>query len=105
MAFELLQAMFLYDPTARPAAADVLEHPFFTSEGPEPKRAEALKELEGDWHEFESKALRKEKEKQDKEARRAAREETKKDEGKRRAEASAGDEREPKRAKSGDVTA
>jgi CTD kinase subunit alpha len=105
MAFELLQAMFLYDPTARPAAADVLEHPYFTSEGPPPKRAEALSELEGDWHEFESKALRKEKEKQDKEARRAAREETKKDEGKRRAEVAAGDEREPKRAKSGDVTA
>jgi CTD kinase subunit alpha len=105
MAFELLQAMFLYDPAARPAAADVLEHPYFTSEGPPAKRAEALSELEGDWHEFESKALRKEKEKQDKEARRAAREETKKDEGKRRAEAAAGDEREPKRAKSGDVTA
>jgi CTD kinase subunit alpha len=105
MAFELLQAMFLYDPTARPAAADVLEHPFFTSETPPSKRAEALKELEGDWHEFESKALRKEKEKQDKEARRAAREETKKDEGKRRAEAAVGEEREPKRAKSGDVTA
>jgi CTD kinase subunit alpha len=105
MAFELLQAMFLYDPLARPAAADVLEHPFFTSESPPSKRAEALKELEGDWHEFESKALRKEKEKQDKEARRAAREETKKDEGKRRAEIPVGDEREPKRAKSGDVTA
>jgi CTD kinase subunit alpha len=105
MAFELLQAMFLYDPTARPTAADILEHPFFTSESPGPKRAEALKELEGDWHEFESKALRKEKEKQDKEARRAAREETKKDEGKRRAEAAASDEREPKRAKSGDTIA
>jgi CTD kinase subunit alpha len=105
MAFELLQAMFLYDPTARPTAADVLEHPYFVSESPPSKRADALKELEGDWHEFESKALRKEKEKQDKEARRAAREETKKDEGKRRAEAAAGDEREPKRAKSGDVTA
>jgi CTD kinase subunit alpha len=105
MAFELLQAMFLYDPTARPAAADVLEHPFFSRESPAPKRAEALKELEGDWHEFESKALRKEKEKQDKEARRAAREETKKDEGKRRAEVAASDEREVKRAKSGDITA
>lgn len=106
MAFELLQAMFLFDPTARPTAADVLEHPFFTSEAPASKRAEALKELEGDWHEFESKALRKEKEKQDKEARRAAREEVaKKDDGKRRAEAAIGDEREAKRAKSGDVTA
>jgi CTD kinase subunit alpha len=100
MAFELLQAMFLYDPTARPAAADILEHPFFASESPPPKRAEALKELEGDWHEFESKALRKEKEKQDKEARRAVRQ----DEGKRRAEAATGDERDAKRAKSGDVT-
>ncbi|KAJ6272497.1 kinase-like domain-containing protein [Bipolaris maydis] len=108
MAFELLQAMFLFDPNARPAAADVLEHPFFTSEAPAPKRAEALKELEGDWHEFESKALRKEKEKQDKEARRAAREEkdnARKDEGKRRADAVVGEERDAKRAKSGDVTA
>lgn len=104
MAFELLQAMFLYDPASRPTAADVLEHPFFTSESPPSKRAEALKELEGDWHEFESKALRKEKEKQDKEARRAAREETKKDEGKRIADGSAGDEREPKRARNDEVT-
>ena len=108
MGFELLQAMFLFDPNARPTAADVLEHPFFTSEAPMPKRAEALKELEGDWHEFESKALRKEKEKQDKEARRVAREEkdsAKKDEGKRRADAAVGEERDAKRTKSGDVTA
>lgn len=105
MAFELLQAMFLYDPAARPTAADVLEHPFFTSESPPSKRAEALKELEGDWHEFESKALRKEKEKQDKEARRVAREETKKDEGKRRADVSTGEERDTKRVKSDDATA
>ena len=108
MAFELLQAMFLFDPNARPTAADVLEHPFFTSEAPPPKRADALKELEGDWHEFESKALRKEKDKQDHEARRVAREEkdsARKDEGKRRADATAGEEREAKRAKSGDATA
>ncbi|KAI1669483.1 Serine/threonine-protein kinase bur1 [Pyrenophora tritici-repentis] len=108
MAFELLQAMFLFDPNARPTAADVLEHPFFTSEAPPPKRADALKELEGDWHEFESKALRKEKDKQEHEARRVAREEkdlARKDEGKRRAEAAAGEERDAKRAKSGDVTA
>jgi CTD kinase subunit alpha len=104
MGFELLQAMFLFDPTTRPTAADILEHPFFASEAPAAKRADALKELEGDWHEFESKALRKEKEKQDKEARRAARED-KKDDGKRRAEAAAGEEREAKRAKSGDATA
>lgn len=105
MAFELLQAMFLYDPIARPTAADVLEHPFFASEQPPAERAEALKELEGDWHEFESKALRKEKEKQDKEARRAAREESKKDDGKRRAEGASGEEREPKRTKSDQISA
>jgi CTD kinase subunit alpha len=86
MAFELLQAMFLYDPLARPTAADVLEHPFF----------------EGDGHELESKALRKEKEKADKEARRAAREESKKDDGKRRADAPDG-ERETKRVKSSET--
>lgn len=104
MAFELLQAMFLYDPAGRPTAADVLEHPFFMSEAPAARRADALKELEGDWHEFESKALRKEKEKSEKEARRAAREEdkeVKKDDGKRRAE-TGGEGREAKRAKSGD---
>jgi CTD kinase subunit alpha len=102
MAFELLQAMFLYDPLARPAAADVLEHPFFASEQPQAKRAEALKELEGDWHEFESKALRKEKERADKEARRAAREEGKKDEGKRRADGT-DSERDAKRVKSSET--
>ena len=39
MAFELMQAMFLYDPTKRPTAADVLEHPYFTTEEPAPMQA------------------------------------------------------------------
>ena len=69
-ALELLSAMFLYDPTARPTAADVLEHPYFGAEEPKMKQAVELEELEGDWHEFESKALRKEKERQEREARR-----------------------------------
>lgn len=73
-AFELLQAMFLYDPANRPTAADVLEHAYFTSEEPAPAQVVELAELDGDWHEFESKALRKEKERQDKEARRRERE-------------------------------
>ncbi len=38
-AFELLQAMFLYDPSKRPTAGDVLEHPYFTTEDPAPKQA------------------------------------------------------------------
>lgn len=100
-AFELLSAMFLFDPAARPGASDVLVHPYFTTESPAPRRAEALKELEGDWHEFESKALRKER---DKEARRAAREESQRKEGeKRRAECAAEPEREAKRVRSGEA--
>lgn len=38
-AFELLQAMFQYDPLKRPTAGDVLEHPYFTTEDPPPRQA------------------------------------------------------------------
>ena len=38
-AFELLQAMFQYDPAKRPTAGDVLEHPYFTTEEPAPAQA------------------------------------------------------------------
>ena len=38
-AFELLQAMFQYDPSKRPTASDVLEHPYFTTEEPAPAQA------------------------------------------------------------------
>ncbi|KAF2734627.1 Pkinase-domain-containing protein, partial [Polyplosphaeria fusca] len=104
-AFELLSAMFQFDPVQRPSASDVLEHPYFSIEQPPPKRAEALKELEGDWHEFESKALRRERDKQDREARRLAREESSRKDGeKRRAESAAEPERESKRARSGDAS-
>ncbi|KFY27980.1 hypothetical protein V491_00683 [Pseudogymnoascus sp. VKM F-3775] len=74
-AYELLEAMFQYDPAKRPTAGDVLEHPYFTVEEPAPQQAIELQTLEGDWHEFESKALRKENEKRDKEARRAVQKE------------------------------
>ncbi|KAL8656335.1 MAG: hypothetical protein Q9210_000325 [Variospora velana] len=97
-AFDLLQAMFLYDPAKRPTASDVLEHPYFTTEEPAPQQAFELKDLEGDWHEFESKALRKENERKSKEARQAARnEEHQKEKEKRRASAHASAERESKR--------
>ena len=103
-AFELLAEMFRYDPAARPSASDVLEHSYFTTEMPEPSRAVELQDLEGDWHEFESKALRKEKERMEKEARRAAREEQqqqqqRKDGEKRRAESSVSSERDWKRSR------
>ncbi|KAF7530470.1 hypothetical protein G7054_g9558 [Neopestalotiopsis clavispora] len=77
-AFELLASMFHYDPAKRPSAAEVLAHPYFTTEMPPPRQAKELAQIQGEWHEFESKALRKEKEKkerqerQEREARRAA---------------------------------
>ena len=41
-AFELLEAMFQYDPAKRPSASDVLEHPYFSTEEPKPKQAVEL---------------------------------------------------------------
>jgi CTD kinase subunit alpha len=38
-AYELLEAMFQYDPAKRPSASDVLEHPYFTTEEPKPRQA------------------------------------------------------------------
>jgi CTD kinase subunit alpha len=38
-AYELLEAMFQYDPAKRPSASDVLEHPYFTVEEPKPRQA------------------------------------------------------------------
>ena len=38
-AFELLQAMFQYDPVKRPTASEVLEHPYFVTEEPAPVQA------------------------------------------------------------------
>jgi CTD kinase subunit alpha len=73
-AFELLQMMFAYDPSSRPTATDILAHPYFTSEEPAPERPVELALIDGDWHEYESKALRKEKEKAERDARRRERE-------------------------------
>ncbi|KAF7562089.1 hypothetical protein G7046_g2048 [Stylonectria norvegica] len=70
--FELLAAMFHYDPAKRPNAAEVLQHDYFVTEEPHPRQAIELASIDGDWHEFESKALRKENERRDREARRAA---------------------------------
>lgn len=95
-AFDLLSAMFVFDPDTRPTASDVLEHPYFTTEEPKASQVVELKDLEGDWHEFESKALRKEKE-------REARRKDKEGLEKRKLEGPAGDDRELKRVKTGDA--
>ncbi|KAH7310319.1 hypothetical protein BKA65DRAFT_165581 [Rhexocercosporidium sp. MPI-PUGE-AT-0058] len=93
-AYDLLEAMLQYDPDKRPSASDVLEHPYFTTEEPQPRKATELALLEGDWHEFESKALRKENERKDKEARRTAQKEK---------EAAAKAEKEKKRGLEGSI--
>lgn len=77
-AMDLISSIFRYDPSQRPSAEDVLKHPYFVSEGPAPHPPIEyispapfcilslltfvcrLEHVEGDWHEFESKALRKE---------------------------------------------
>ncbi|CAM1508285.1 Fc.00g051330.m01.CDS01 [Cosmosporella sp. VM-42] len=82
--FKLLAAMFHYDPVKRPSAAEVLQHAYFASEEPLPRQAIELSSIDGDWHEFESKALRKENERKDREARRAAKDSTR-DKDKKRA--------------------
>lgn len=71
-AFDLLFLMFQYDPAKRPTAAEVLEHAYFTKEEPAPVQATELEHMEGDWHEFESKALKKENDKKEREAKKAA---------------------------------
>ncbi|EON98659.1 putative ctd kinase subunit alpha protein [Phaeoacremonium minimum UCRPA7] len=96
-AFELLAAMFQYDPAKRPSATEVLEHPYFTTEGPSPRQAVELQSLDGDWHEFESKALRRENEKKEREARRAAKEGPSRDKEKKRPNDANDSHREHKR--------
>jgi CTD kinase subunit alpha len=79
-AMDLISSIFRYDPSQRPSAEDVLKHPYFVSEEPSPHPpieyvshapfplcvlsqltfVYRLEHVEGDWHEFESKALRKE---------------------------------------------
>ncbi|KAF4120471.1 hypothetical protein GMORB2_2909 [Geosmithia morbida] len=71
-AFDLVLKMLHYDPAKRPTAAQVLSHAYFVDEEPLPKQAIELTGLGGDWHEFESKALRKENERREFEARKAS---------------------------------
>ncbi|KAL4929665.1 putative protein kinase [Aspergillus undulatus] len=92
-ALDMISQVFRYDPAKRPTAEEVLAHPYFHSEEPSPQQPVELEQIQGDWHEFESKALRKER---DREARRA---EYQKDKEKRKTASTAQDEREPKRIK------
>lgn len=66
-ALDLVQSMFRYDPQKRPNAEEILAHPYFTEEAPKPMQAIELQDVPGDWHEFESKAHRRENDKREKE--------------------------------------
>ncbi|OQU94939.1 Protein kinase domain-containing protein [Cladophialophora immunda] len=67
---DLVQKMFKYDPKKRPNAEQILNHEYFTSEEPLPEQPVELANVEGDWHEFESKMHRRENDKREKERRR-----------------------------------
>ncbi|KAJ5304202.1 uncharacterized protein N7443_003862 [Penicillium atrosanguineum] len=94
-AMDMIAQVFQYDPAKRPTAEAVLQHPYFLSEEPVSQQAIELEHIEGDWHEFESKALRKE-------ARRAEWQ-SQKDREKRKAESSVPtSDRDSKRARQED---
>ncbi len=64
---DLVTKMFRYDPTKRPNAEEVLAHPYFLEEQPSPEQAVELEQISGDWHEYESKQMRRENERKRKE--------------------------------------
>ncbi|PHH77672.1 hypothetical protein CDD80_324 [Ophiocordyceps camponoti-rufipedis] len=96
-AFDLLASMFRYDPAQRPNAAEALRHGYFTSEAPLPRQAVELADIDGEWHEFESKALRKENERREREARKAAKEVSREPKDKKRAHDAQARDRDSKR--------
>jgi len=71
-AYDLIKAMFSYDPQRRPTAGEILANPYFTTEEPAPAQAYELKDIVGDWHEHESKVYRKLEKKTEAEKRKAA---------------------------------
>ncbi|KAK5951140.1 serine/threonine protein kinase, CMGC, CDC2/CDK sub [Knufia fluminis] len=68
-AMDLTSRIFRYDPAARPDAAEILKHEYFCVEEPRAQQAWELEGVGGDWHEYESKAHRRENEKREKERR------------------------------------
>ena len=93
---DLVQKMFKYDPKKRPNAEEVLNHEYFTAEEPSPDQPVELAKVEGDWHEFESKAHRRENDKREKERRR---EEYQREREKRKARESGLPEPDPKKVR------
>lgn len=91
-ALDMVNSMFRFDPAKRPTAEEVLGHAYFVSEEPRASQPVELEMVEGDWHEFESKAHRRENDKKEKERRK---EEYQREKEKRKAAvAGLGDEKE-----------
>ncbi|KAL9558918.1 hypothetical protein PS6_001029 [Mucor atramentarius] len=60
-ALELSEALLSMDPLKRPTATQALEFSYFKQELPEPIMPANLLDINGDWHEFESKQRKKQK--------------------------------------------
>ncbi|KAF7723180.1 kinase subunit of RNA polymerase II carboxy-terminal domain kinase I [Apophysomyces ossiformis] len=60
-ALELSEALLSMDPLKRPTATQALEFGYFTKEEPEPVPPANLLDMNGDWHEFESKQRKRQK--------------------------------------------
>ena len=65
-AFKLAVELLQLNPSKRPTAEEALEHEYF-KEDPQPEPLHFLKELKGEWHEFETKKRRREERKRIKE--------------------------------------
>ncbi|KAL6452937.1 CTK1 CTD kinase subunit alpha [Candida maltosa Xu316] len=65
-AFKLAESLLELNPAKRPTAEDALEHEYF-KEDPQPEPLYFLKEIKGEWHEFETKKRRREERKRIKE--------------------------------------
>lgn len=102
-AIKLINSIFIYDPAKRPDASQLLAHPYFTAEEPLPYQPIELKDVHGDWHEYESKAHRRENDKRirEKEARKAEAKEKEKRKAATALTEEATDERDPKRFRPG----
>lgn len=62
-AFDLAAQMLAMDPVARISAADALRHPYF-DEAPHATPLHFLKSVQGEWHEFEAKQKRKQRQRE-----------------------------------------
>lgn len=56
-ALNLIMDLLQYDPDKRPTAEECLKHQYFFEE-PAPEKPSGLRDITGDWHEYESKMER-----------------------------------------------